>query len=142
MAGGDGEPVAVLIQRHGRLRLEAFRRETRLRELQGQSHRETTRMRSADQLFRIRSGTAFETGCKTIRRVFQYAGLRRNVTFTVLDATTPFCRCCFLHECSPESQGGYAAQYRRSMESTVRPVAQAPALDAPSGRAKHTGCPK
>src|ERR1700730_2982710 len=82
-------------------------------------------MSSADQLFGIRSGTAFEAGRKTIRRVFQNAGLRRNVTFTVLDATTPFCGCCLLHECSPESQGGFAAQCRRSNDSTAKPVEQA-----------------
>ena len=46
-------------------------------------------MRSADELFRIGSGLAFEAAAEAIRIIFERAALGRNSAFAVLDSALP-----------------------------------------------------
>ena len=46
-------------------------------------------MRSAEELFRIGSGLAFEAAAEAIRIIFERAALGRNSAFAVLDSALP-----------------------------------------------------
>src|SRR5579859_3146656 len=101
MALGDGESFADFVERDGRSGLQFLRGHAGAAELRGKGHRETSRMRRGEELFRISAHAVFKARAEGILGLFQDPAVGRDRALAVFQAALPDCRCFALHEAAP-----------------------------------------
>src|SRR5260370_35092465 len=89
MDGSHSETIGRFLQRHRGRRLDALRREPGFTELRGERHRETSRMRCADEFLRIGALFVFETRPERIRSLMEHAAFGGNCAAAILEPTLP-----------------------------------------------------